>query len=127
MSRYWQLLAALLWLPLSFFASAEAAELRVTPALCAIGEDEEKCRISVTVMFTPDSDDRYCLTIARRELVECFTSDKRSEMQIAIAADEDVQFQVTEAATGNRVAGATLKVAKFRPKRHKRRYGWGLL
>ena len=127
MSRRWQLLAALLWLPFSFFGAADAAELQVTPTLCAIGEDEEMCSISVTVLFTSDSEDRYCLTIARRGLVECFPGGRQSEMRVYIAADEDVQFQVTEADTGNRVADATLKVAKFRPKRHQRRYGWGLL
>ena len=127
MSRFKQFLMAALWLPFSICEAAEAAELRVKPTLCAIGEDEEKCSISVTVRFTPDSAGRYCLTIANRGLVECFPGGKQNEMHVYIATDEDVQFQVTEAQSGNRVASAILKVAKFRPKRHQRRYGWGLL
>lgn len=126
MSRIRNTLLALAWLPFGLPAS-EAAELRVKPALCAIGEDEEKCSISVTVTFVADRENRYCLSIVDRGLVECFPGGKENQTQVYIAADDDIEFQVTEAKTGDRIATTTLKVAKFRPKRHQRRYGWGLL
>ncbi|WP_295802413.1 DUF3019 domain-containing protein [uncultured Microbulbifer sp.] len=127
MNKWGRLLVSLLWPLLGSPLSVEAADLRVTPSLCAIGEDEEKCSISVTVLFNADDDDRYCLSIVDRGLIECFSGRAGSQLQVYVAADEDIQFQVTEAESGDRVASTILKVAKFRPKRHQRRYGWGLL
>lgn len=127
MSRFQQFFLALLWLPLGLAVNAQATELHVTPKLCAIGEDEDMCSISVSVTFRAQDDKRYCLSISDRGLLECFDGAQTSKIRVYVAADEDVEFQVTEAATGTRIATTTLQVAKFRPKRHQRRYGWGLL
>ena len=127
MSSLRHFLMALMWLPFGFSASADAAELRVTPKLCAIGEDEEMCSISVSVTFRADDDSRYCLSVSDRGLLECFDGAQTSEIRVYVAADEDVEFLVSEADTGTRIATTTMQVAKFRPKRHQRRYGWGLL
>lgn len=104
-----------------------AAELNLTPALCAIDEGEEHCAISVNVAFSGDENKRYCLTISGKGLVRCFDSQPLNEMQVYVTADTNTQFLVTEKASGKEVATATLKVARYRPTRHQRRYGWGLL
>ncbi|AQQ69110.1 hypothetical protein Mag101_16850 [Microbulbifer agarilyticus] len=106
---------------------ALAAELHITPSLCAVAEDEELCSISVTVDFQADDDNDYCLSVSGRGLVSCFSGSAGRSLQVYVSAHEDLFFQVTNSASGIQVAQATLKVAKFRPKRHQRRYGWGFL
>lgn len=106
---------------------AQGADLHLTPTLCAIGEGEEICSISVSVTLSVDDGERYCLSIADRGLIECFPGDVMREIEVYVTADADVQFQVTRADSGDQVAMAILKIAKYRPKRHQRRYGWGLL
>lgn len=117
----------LLFLALSLPLSVAAAELRLTPSLCAIDEDETRCDISVSVTFVPDDNERYCLTISDRGLVRCFAGNSFTDVELYIATDKNLQFQVTNGESGRPVANETFKVARYRPKRHKRRYGWGLL
>ncbi|MBY6191019.1 DUF3019 domain-containing protein [Microbulbifer agarilyticus] len=104
-----------------------AAELRITPSLCAVAEDEELCSISVTVDFQAKDDNEYCLIVSGRGLVSCFSAKNGRSLQVYVSAQEDLSFEVTNSASGLQVAQTTLKVAKFRPKRHQRRYGWGFL
>lgn len=104
-----------------------AAELGLTPTLCAINDGEDHCAISVNVTFNAQDKSRYCLNIADRGLVRCFTGSPRTEIEVYVTADSDTKFLVTVAESGEEVATATLKVARYRPTRHQRRYGWGLL
>jgi Protein of unknown function (DUF3019) len=106
---------------------ASAADLRLTPSLCAVTEDESGCSVSVKVKFTADDRARYCLSIIGKGLIRCFTGNTEKNLEVYIHADHDTQFTVTEGENGERVASAVLKVAQYQPKRHRRRYGWGLL
>ena len=117
----------LLLLALGLPLAGITAELHLTPSLCAIDADETRCDISVSVTFEPDDNERYCLTISDRGLIRCFAGNSLNGMQVYVATDKNLQFQVTEGESGEPVASETLKVARYRPKRHKRRYGWGLL
>ncbi|KUJ83858.1 DUF3019 domain-containing protein [Microbulbifer flavimaris] len=104
-----------------------AAELSLTPTLCAINDGEDHCAISVSVNFTAEDKSRYCLNIADKGLVRCFSGNPQTQIDIYVTADTDTRFLVTAAESGEEVASATLKVARYRPTRHQRRYGWGLL
>ena len=117
----------LLLLALCLPLAGIAAELHLTPSLCAIDQGEERCNISVSVTFVADDNERYCLTISDRGLIRCFAGNSLSDAHIYIATDKSLQFLVTEGESGEEVASETFKVARYRPKRHKRRYGWGLL
>ncbi|WGL15556.1 DUF3019 domain-containing protein [Microbulbifer bruguierae] len=123
MKRY-ILLLFLVLLPIT----AATAELHITPSLCAVGEDETSCNVSVKVAFSADEDDvRYCLSVVGKGLIRCFWGDTDKDLQVYINSEQDIQFTVTEGETGAPVAAATLVVAQYHPKRHRRRYGWGLL
>lgn len=116
-----------LLLTLCVSLGSNAAELRVTPSLCAINDDDSRCDIPVKVLFFSEKSARYCLSISDRGLIRCFDGGSAQELQLYISAQEDVLFRVTEEASGKNVATASLKVARYRPKRHRRHYGWGLL
>ncbi|WP_323846309.1 DUF3019 domain-containing protein [Microbulbifer magnicolonia] len=107
--------------------AGNAAELRVTPSLCAINDDDSRCDIPVKVLFSSDDPARFCLSISGRGLIRCFDGGAARELQLYVSAEEDVLFRVTEEVSGKDVATASLKVARYRPKRHRRHYGWGLL
>ncbi|HEY8570695.1 DUF3019 domain-containing protein [Microbulbifer sp.] len=119
--RFLLFLCALLAIP------AKAADLQLTPSLCAVSEDESSCSVSVKVRFTADDSERYCLSIIGKGLIRCFSGKTEKNLEVYIHADHDTQFTVTEGESGERVASAVLKVAQYQPKRHRRRYGWGLL
>ena len=104
-----------------------AAELHLTPTLCAIDEGEDACSIPVNVTFAAEDNARYCLSISGKGLVHCFAGSSSTEMQIYVTAEANTQFLITEGESGDKVATAMLKVARYRPTRHQRRYGWGLL
>lgn len=118
---------ACLLLVLCVAQAGNATELRVTPSLCAISDDDSHCDIPVNVLFSTEKPLRYCLSISNRGLIQCFNGGAVRKLQLYISSDEDVLFRVTEEATGESVATASLKVARYRPKRHRRYYGWGLL
>jgi len=107
-------------------ALVKAADLRLTPSVCAVDEGEASCSISVKVDFDADDKARYCLSISGKGLVRCFWGDS-DELEVYINSSEDIRFLITESESGEGVAAATLKVASYQPKRHRRRYGWGLL
>lgn len=117
---------SLLLLPSLIPAQMFAADLRLTPSVCAVEDDERRCNISVKVYFDADDNDRYCLYIDGRGLVRCFWGDSK-DLEVFISSTGDTRFQVTSGESGEGVAAATLKVAQYQPKRHRRRYGWGLL
>ncbi|WP_346840218.1 DUF3019 domain-containing protein [Microbulbifer sp. SAOS-129_SWC] len=117
------LLFAVLSAPLAGFA----AELSLTPSLCAIDANETRCDISVSITFAADDNQRYCLAISDRGLIRCFAGNRLRDMHVYIATDKSLEFLITEGDSGNQVASKILKVARYRPKRHRRRYGWGLL
>ncbi|WP_237067795.1 DUF3019 domain-containing protein [Microbulbifer guangxiensis] len=125
--KHFRSLLLLLCPTLALPGVGNAAELSLTPSLCAIDEGEDTCSISINVAFTTDESDRYCLQISGRGVVQCFAGHQLTKMKIHVTADADTEFQVTEADSGAQVATATLKVARYRPTRHQRRYGWGLL
>ncbi|WP_066960224.1 DUF3019 domain-containing protein [Microbulbifer sp. Q7] len=102
------------------------AELRVTPSMCALDESEDQCRVLVRLNFDADDEARYCLSIVGRGLVRCFFGDSE-DLNVYVNSPEDIRFQVTADESGKSVAAAVLKVAQYQPKRHRRRYGWGLL
>ena len=102
------------------------ADLRLTPSMCAVDEGENNCSITVKVDFDADDNERYCLTIAGKGLVRCFWGDK-DDLEIYVSSEADLRFQITSGESGEGVAAAVLKVAQYQPKRHRRRYGWGLL
>ncbi|WP_226664333.1 DUF3019 domain-containing protein [Microbulbifer aggregans] len=104
-----------------------AAGLQLTPSLCAVSEDDNICHVSVKVDFSADDNARYCLSIKGKGLIRCFWGETDKDIQVYIDSDEDIQFMVTKSESGERVASATLKIAQYQPKRHRRRYGWGLL
>ncbi|MCK7597870.1 DUF3019 domain-containing protein [Microbulbifer sp. CAU 1566] len=107
-------------------ALVKAAELRLTPSVCAVDEGESSCNVSVKINFDADDNARYCLSIAGRGLVRCFWGDAE-ELKVYVNSPGDLRFQVTSGESGEGVAAAILKVAQYQPKRHRRRYGWGLL
>ena len=103
-----------------------AADLRLTPSMCAVDEGENNCSITVKVDFDADDNKRYCLSIDGKGLVRCFWGDN-SNLEVYISSEADLRFQVSAGESGEGVAAAVLKVAQYQPKRHRRRYGWGLL
>ena len=105
---------------------ATAAELRVTPSMCALDEDERQCSILVKLDFDADDEARYCLSITGQGQVGCFWGDN-DDLKVYVSSARDINFQVTANENGKDVASAVLKVAQYQPKRHRRRYGWGLL
>lgn len=121
------LLLPMIALFLPFATDGHAAALHLKPSLCAIDEGEERCVISVSVEFIGDDRDRYCLSVAGEGVVHCFVGTDRAEIEVAVKTDSDTQFLVTRQNRSDPVASAVLKVARFRPARHQRRYGWGLL
>lgn len=112
---------------MAFPSIGDAAELRITPSLCVMDEDESLCAVSVNVAVVANDNARYCLTIAGKGLIRCFAGNRLTELQVYITAESNTRFQLTESESGNQVASAVLKVARYRPTRHQRRYGWGLL
>jgi len=118
-------LSLLMFVSLPF--SAHTADLNLTPSLCAVGEEQQSCSLSVRVAFDADEVSHYCLTILGKGLVRCFWSGAKEELEVFITSEKDLIFQVTEGESGEEVASATLKVGHYEPKRHRRRYGWGLL
>ncbi|GAB2513897.1 DUF3019 domain-containing protein [Microbulbifer agarilyticus] len=125
MKQLWLVFVATLLLGVTPLSTA--AELSITPSLCAIDDDEELCSISVMVDFKADDSSRYCLSVTGRGLVRCFAGNSGHAIQVYVTSHENLSFKVTDGDSGAEVAQATLKVAKFRPKRHQRRYGWGFL
>ncbi|WP_078084024.1 DUF3019 domain-containing protein [Microbulbifer mangrovi] len=119
----WRLL---LLLPSLLPALSQAADLRLIPSVCAVDENESRCSISVRIHFDADDNNRYCLSIVGRGLVRCFSGDN-DDLEVFISSTNDTRFQVTSSESGKDVAAAILKVAQYQPKRHRRRYGWGLL
>lgn len=103
---------------------ATSAELQLTPTICAVDENESNCSISVSVDFYADDERQYCLTIESKGLIRCFQGDIR-DLEVYVNSDRDIRFQVSNSGQG--VAAAILKVGHYQPKRHRRRYGWGLL
>lgn len=113
---------------------AAAADLHLTPTVCAVDESESRCSISVNVDFEADDERHYCLSVDSKGLIRCFHGGIR-DLEVYINSDRDIRFQVSASssastggsAKGQDVAAATLKIAHYQPKRHRRRYGWGLL
>lgn len=121
------LLLRIVALSLPFSGEIYAASLHIKPSLCAIDEGEQVCTVSVSVKFIGDESDQYCLTVAGEGVVDCFVGSGRQNIEVHVTAGADTQFLVTRQDRGEPVASAVLKVARFRPARHQRRYGWGLL
>lgn len=107
--------------------AGSTAALHLTPSLCAVSEEDATCHVSVKVDFSADDNARYCLSIKGKGLIRCFWGESDKDIQVYIDSDEDIQFMVTRSESGESVASATLKIAQYQPKRHRRRYGWGLL
>ena len=103
-----------------------AAELRVTPSMCALDDDERQCSVLVKIAFDADDEARYCLSIIGQGRVRCFWGDN-DDLKVYVSSTRDIRFQVTADENGKDIASAVLKVAQYQPKRHRRRYGWGLL
>lgn len=120
----------LLFLLAVFPGLVAAADLHLTPAVCAVDESESRCSISVSIDFDADDERHYCLSVDSKGLIRCFHGDIR-DLEVYINSDRDIRFQVStstsDSTMGQDVAAATLKVAHYQPKRHRRRYGWGLL
>ncbi|WP_299594163.1 DUF3019 domain-containing protein [uncultured Microbulbifer sp.] len=105
---------------------ATTAELRVTPSVCALDEGENQCSVLVKLDFEADDEARYCLSIIGQGRVSCFWGDN-DDLKVYVSSAADIRFQVTANENGQSVASAILKVGQYQPKRHRRRYGWGLL
>jgi Protein of unknown function (DUF3019) len=105
---------------------AAAADLHLTPSVCAVDDSENRCSISVSVDFDADDERHYCLSVDSKGMIRCFHGGIR-DLEVYISSDRDIRFQVSNTTSGQDVAAATLKVAHYQPKRHRRRYGWGLL
>nr|WP_010131990.1 DUF3019 domain-containing protein [Microbulbifer agarilyticus] len=105
---------------------AMAAELRATPSMCALDEGESQCSVLVKLAFEADDKARYCLSIIGQGRVRCFWGDN-DDLKVYVSSAGDIHFKVTVNENGQSVANAVLKVAQYQPKRHRRRYGWGLL
>nr|WP_255461856.1 DUF3019 domain-containing protein [Microbulbifer sp. ALW1] len=119
--------AAILFAPHGNRARAgESRGIAPHPSVCAVDEGESSCNVSVKIDFDADDNARYCLSIAGRGLVRCFWGDAE-ELKVYVNSPGDLRFQVTSGESGEGVAAAILKVAQYQPKRHRRRYGWGLL
>ncbi|WP_226703509.1 DUF3019 domain-containing protein [Microbulbifer elongatus] len=103
-----------------------AAELRVTPSMCALDDEERQCSVLVRLAFDADDEARYCLSIIGQGQVRCFWGDN-DDLKVYVSSADDIRFQVTADENGKDIASAVLKVAQYQPKRHRRRYGWGLL
>ncbi|MFV8780837.1 DUF3019 domain-containing protein [Microbulbifer sp. SA54] len=117
----------LLFLSACLPMAGSTAGLQLTPSLCAVSDEDATCHISVTVDFDADDNGRYCLSIKGKGLIRCFWGETDRDIQVYVDSDEDIQFMVTRSESGEPVAAATLKIAQYQPKRHRRRYGWGLL
>jgi len=113
----------LAWMPLV----PQAADLNLTPSLCAVEKEQGSCNVSIKVAFHADEMSRYCLTILGKGLIRCFWSGEEEELEVFINTERDLTFQITQGESGEQVASATFKVGHYEPKRHRRRYGWGLL
>lgn len=107
--------------------TATAAEVKLSPSLCAVSGGEDSCNITVGVSFKPAEDGNYCLDIEERGLVRCFRGKEAISAEVYVSTRQDLRFRILDAASGAILAQSTLKVARYKPKRHQRRYGWTLL
>jgi len=126
MKQYWRFCGIVLSLVVAPMAAAEL--LALEPATCVLSNESPRCQIQLKISFVTSKAGRYCIETSQDQHSYCLTlqSKQNNQLELPINSEQDVKI-LLRGPDQELYAQASLKLATYKPKRHKRGYLWNML
>jgi len=107
---------------------SEIIEFEMYPLICVLTAEQDTCKRSITITFEEIPTEKICIFVkGQQQTKQCFSDLKVKSFKYKVHADTNILL-VMRGDVSRQVYGAKeFKVTQYKPKRLRRRFGWGLL
>ncbi len=126
MKQHWCISGMVLGLVAAPVAAAKL--LALEPSTCVLTSESSRCQIQLKISFVTTAAGLYCVETSQDQQSYCVALQPQQpkELQLPIDSQQDVQIRL-RGPDQQLYAQASLKLAIYKPKRHKRGYLWNML
>jgi len=107
-------------------AQGADVELRLSPSVCALSDDQPNCRETLELSWESDSPEVLCLFLKQQEQpLECWQTRQTGDFQYRAETDQNLVFQLRRRPGNELVASAVFEVIREHTEyRSRRRKPW---
>lgn len=126
MKQHWRIFGIVLSLVAAPVAAAEL--LTLEPSTCVLTNESPRCQIQLKISFVTSKAGRYCIETSQDQQSYCLSlpSNQNNLLELPVNSEQDVRI-LLRGPDQKLYAQASLKLATYKPKRHKRGYLWNML
>ena len=126
MKQHWRFCGIVLSLVAAPVAATELLVLE--PSTCVLTNESPRCQIQLKISFVTTTAGRYCIETSLDQQSHCITLQPQQHNQLELPVDSQQDVQIRLRGPDQQLhAHASLKLATYKPKRHKRGYLWNML
>jgi len=103
-------------------------EFEMYPLICVLTAEQNTCKRNITITLEEIPTERICIYVKDQlQTKQCFSDLKVKSLKYKVHADKNILL-VMRGDVSRQVYGLKeFKVIQYKPKRLRRRFGWGLL